>query len=350
MPVVYEDSLKKDISSSNFARIYLIYGDDSYLKNFYTEKISQKAYSGDSFFNLQRFYGEVSLQDVFDAVNQFPVMADRKCVILSDYDFENAAKGDFDKLCVLISECSEDCVFLINFDAVEFNIKRSDRAKVIAKAVESCGGKCVEINHRSITALVKLLTDAASKRGSKMNEIAARYLIEISGNELNTLKNELDKLCSFAKGNEITKETVDLVAVKSVDASVYDYVRFVISGDVSSALRLLDDMFFMRMQPMTILYNISSSYVDIYRMLVAGKVAVNKAQVSTDFEYKSKAFLLDKAQQNLRKFDSKRLSLSLEALANTDKELKSFGAQPRTILEKLTVILVYIAVKGESVD
>ena len=54
-----------------------------------------------------------------------------------------------------------------------------------------------------------MLSDAAKKRGCSFGEIAARYLIEISGTDLSTLQNELNKLCAFVGSGEITKETVE---------------------------------------------------------------------------------------------------------------------------------------------
>lgn len=351
MAIVYEDALKRDIQSKNFANIYLLYGDDSYLKNYYKETISQKAYDGDPFFNLQKFEADTDLQDVFDAVNQFPMMADRKCVVLSDYDFEHCGKADFEKLCALISSSNDNCVLILYFDNKSFDAKKGTKEKKLIDAVNKASGCCAEINHRNTASLVKMLSDGAAKRNCKFGEIAAKYLIEVSGSDLSILKNELEKLCAFVNSGEITKETVDLVSVKSVDASVYDYVKQIFLGNVSKALKMLDDMFFMRIEPITILYNIASSYIDMYRVSAADKSSISKADIIKDFSYpKNRVFLLDRASQNLRKFDSKKLHLSLEALTETDKTLKSFGTDPQTALEQLTVKLVYIISKGESVD
>ena len=56
---------------------------------------------------------------------------------------------------------------------------------------------------------------------------------------------------------------------------------------------------------------------------------------------------MDKAAANLRKYDSRKLSLSLNELIKTDSALKSFGADPKLVLEEMTLKLIYIAVKGE---
>ena len=351
MAIVYEDALKRDIQSKNFANIYLLYGDDSYLKNYYKETISQKAYDGDPFFNLQKFEADTDLQDVFDAVNQFPMMADRKCVVLSDYDFEHCGKADFEKLCALISSSNDNCVLILYFDNKSFDAKKGTKEKKLIDAVNKASGCCAEINHRNTASLVKMLSDGAAKRNCKFGEIAAKYLIEVSGSDLSILKNELEKLCAFVNSGEITKETVDLVSVKSVDASVYDYVKQIFLGNVSKALKMLDDMFFMRIDPMVILSVTASSYVDIYRAYTANISGKSKNDIADDFKYpKNKLFLIDRAIQTLKKFNAGKLNLSLNSIADADKSLKSFGADPKSILEQLTVKLVYILTKGEAVD
>ncbi len=348
MPIVYEDELRRDIASRKFAPVYLIYGDDSYLKNYYKDTLAKKAYDGDPFFNLQKFECDVDLQEVFDAVNQFPMMADCKSVLLTDFDF---TKGDFDRFLELISNANDTCVLILCFDTVDFDAKKGTKEKKILAAVEKVGGKCAEVNHRSITALVKMLSDGAKKRGCNFGEIACRHLIEVSGTDLSTLKNELDKLCAYVGSGEISKDVVEQISVKSVDASVYEYVKQIIAGNISAALTQLDDMFFMRIEPMIILSVASSSYVDIYRAYAANLKGASKADIAADFKYpKNKLFLIDRAIQNLKKFDGKKLRLSLDCIAEADKSLKSFGADPRTVLEQLTVKLVYILAKGEAVD
>lgn len=350
MPIFYEDAVKKDISTSNFAKCYLLYGDDLYLKKHYSDSISEKAYGGDPLFNLQKFELDANLQDVYDAVNQFPMMADSKCVLLIDYDFEHCSKSDFNMLCDLISGIDDGCVFILRFDAIEFDTKNSAKAKKILSAVEKCGGKTVCLNHRSHDSLTKMLIAGAAKRGCTLTDRDARYLIENCSDDLSLLKNELDKLCGYVKSGKIDKETINSVAIKSAESSVYDYVQKIIDGNISEALKMLDNLFYMRVEPMIILYTASAAYVDIYRVFAANKANVSIDAVANEFSYKNRAFVLKRAAVNLKKFDKKKLVLSFNELLRADEHLKNFGYDPRTVLEELTVKLVYILVKGESVD
>ncbi len=350
MPVIFEDALNTELSKGNIAPVYLLFGDDSYLKKFYADKISEKSYDGDPFFNFCRFEGDVDLQQVYDAVVQLPMMADRKCVTLTDYDFEHAAKSDFDKLCTLLHESVPECVFILRFDSVEFDHKRGAKAKKLIDAAEKGGGRAVCLDHRKPAQLVKMLTDGAAKRRCRMDSVVARYVIETVGDDISTLKNELDKLCSFAGGGDIDKATVDRICVKSVEASVYDYMKKVLSCDLEGAMKLLDGLFFMRIDPMIILYTAASSYVDIYRVHAAKKGGAAIPQIAKDFGYKNRAFVLERAAGDLKRLDSKRIALGFKVLLEAEKGLKSTGLDPRTVLEQMTVRLVYTIIKGESVD
>ena len=350
MSIVYEDIIKKDISSSCFAKVYLIFGDDLYLKKYYCDRISDKAYDGDPLFNLQKFEGESNLQDVYDAVNQFPMMANSKCVTLVDFDFEHCSKSDFDMLCELVSGVEEGCVFILRFDAINFDYKKSAKAKRLIDAAEKCGGRIACLDHRSHDSLARTLISGASQRGCVLNDSNAHYLIETVGDDLCLLKNELDKLCGYVKTGIIDKDTIKTVSVKSTESSVYDYVREIIDGNISVALKLLDDLFYMRVEPMMILHTASSAYVDIYRIYAANKANLSQDVIVKDFGYKNRAFVLKRASANLKKLDFKKLALSFDALLVADEHLKSFGYDPRTVLEELTVKLIYIIVKGEAVD
>ena len=98
MAVINEDAFKARIKSESLAPVYIIFGDDGYLKKMYVEKLTKMTADKDDVFNYHRFGADCDLQEVYDAVSQLPIMADKKCVILCDYDFERCSKADFDKL------------------------------------------------------------------------------------------------------------------------------------------------------------------------------------------------------------------------------------------------------------
>lgn len=349
MAPITEESLKKKLQNG-LCPVYIFFGEDGYLKKNYCDKISRRVAEPDDVFNYAKFEGGCDLQEVYDAALQLPLMGDYKCVILSDYDFEHCSKTDFDKLCNLISEIPDTTVFIMSFESVDFDSKKSSKFKKLCDAAEKNSGVAVKLDHRKMPELVKMLTDGAMKRGCRMEGTVAKYLVENAGDDINLLKNELCKLCAFVGEGIIDKATVDLVCVKTVEASVYNLSKFILEGNIQQSLSVLDELFFMRIEPMIILYTISGTYVDMYRVYTANKGGVKTPEIAQNFGYKGREFVLDRARQNLRKMDEIKLRLSLNAIIEADNLLKSFSSDSKIVLEQLVIKLIYIIVKGESVD
>ena len=86
---ITENELKKQLKAGEFLRVYFLYGEESYLTAHYAAQIAAKAV-GDSAlaeFNLQKFDGQsCTAEEIEDAAEALPVMADRKCVVVRDFD------------------------------------------------------------------------------------------------------------------------------------------------------------------------------------------------------------------------------------------------------------------------
>lgn len=349
MAIIFEETLKKAIKTGD-KNLFVLFGEDGYLKKLYVEKISKVIATQDDVFNYQRFEADCDLQEVYDAVQQFPMMNDKKVVVLRDYDYSACNTEDFNKLISLIEDVPETTVFILWFDAFEFEIKKNAKFDKIVKACDNARGLVVNLSHRRGPELEKMLTDGALKRGCKMEISAARFLIENSGDDINTLHNELEKLCAFVNGQVITKEIVQNVSVKTIESDVYALAEKIIKCELQPAFEILDNLFFMRVDPIVILSSISGLYVDIYRVMLGRSKGVSISKIAEDFAYGNRTFVLEKLTVYLKKLDFNKLQLSFKALVDADKALKSFSGDDRVVLEKLIVKLSYIAVKGESVD
>ena len=349
MAIVFEETLKKNIAKG-VGGVYILFGNDGYLKKNYAERISKKTAEKDDVFNYSKFSGECLLQEVYDACMQLALMNDKKYVELVDFDFEKCSKAELTMLCELICSVPETTVFVMRFDTFSFDEKKSSKFKSLLSSCDEAGGLSVKLSHRSRAELAKMLQNGALKRGGKMDYSAANYLLETAGEDIELLQNELNKLIYFANGNLITKQTVDKVSVKSVEASVYSLSKYILATETEKALSCLNELLYMRIEPMIILYTVSGVFVDMYRVFSAKREGKDNSTVIKTFSYKNKAFLVENASRDLRRYDFKRLNLCLEALIDADRSLKSFGGNDRVILEQLILRLVYITAEGEKVD
>ena len=206
-----------------------------------------------------------------------------------------------------------------------------EKAKRLIAAVDKCGGRNVLINHRQTGELVKMIISAVAKRGATIQNDVARYLIEYVSEDIETLQNEIEKLCAFKKAGVIDKETVNKVCVKNIEQSVYELGTEILKSNVGGALKILDELL-------------------LFRMYAAKNASVSINDVAKTFSYGNRTFLLEKAGKNLGFVSGKQLRLSLSELKRADMALKSFSGSDRIVLEELIVRLSYIIIKGESVD
>ena len=347
-----DKTLKSSLQEGAILPVYMVVGDDIYLKKQALSRIIGAVVSPDDDMNLIRYNFGVSMQELYDELNGFPLMADRKCVVLSDFDLEKSAKEDFEKLVDITSDPCDTSVFVLYFGNTELDMYKSKRVKSLVSAVKKAGGEVVSLEHKTQEELVRWLTASAKKSGLALSPANARYITEICSTDINFLTNELTKLCVFTKTGEITKEIIDKVCVKSVEASIFDLSVKVISGDTAGAMKLLDELYYMNIDSQPIFHNIASAYVDMYRVLSAKKEGkTNMEELAVQFGIPSnKVFLLRRAAGNLRKFDLKKLELSFDAIIKTERELKSYSGFDRAAVEKLVVRLIYIMKTGESLD
>ena len=343
-------ALKSSLETGVTLPVYIIAGEDVYLKKQALDRIIAATVEPGDDMNLIRFAHNVELQQVYDELNGFPIMADKKCVVLVDYDINDADKSDFENLLELAGDPVDTSVFVIYFGNTEIDFKKSDRFKKLLAAAEKAGGALVRTDHKTSGELARWLVASAKKRGCNMSPNAATYMVEVCSADVSTLSGEIEKLCFFVDGGDITRETVDRVCVKSIEASVNDLSAKIMAGDSAAALKFLDELFFANVEPYLIFYNIASSVIDMFRVLAAKAVGKRPEDIAGPFKYGKREFLLRRAQANLKKFDAKKLDLAFDALIKAEGELKSFGGGERLILEKLIVRIIYIMKTGEALD
>mgnify|MGYP003304078158 CR=1 FL=1 len=191
--------------------------------------------------------------------------------------------------------------------------------------------------------LRKILCAYASKNGCTMNDGTASYLIELAGDSLNVLFNEIQKACNFAgQGNEITREHIDSVAVRSLEAKVFDLSKLILNHNAQGALELLHTLMMQKAEPIDIFGVILTAFVDIYRVktsVTAGETVMYPAKI---FDYKNKDFRLTNSNRFAKNLTDEQIRECFDCFSEADKALKSSAQSGELILEKLIVHLSLI--------
>jgi len=79
--------------------------------------------------------------------------------------------------------------------------------------------------------------------GYKINQDTIKYLLEATGNDIDRISNELDKLLNYKLDNkEITKNDIDLIVIKKIDNNIFDLIDAIISKNKEKSLMIYENM------------------------------------------------------------------------------------------------------------
>ncbi len=340
-----ELSVKKHIKEGKPSKLYFIYGDESYLSAFYANNLASSITdtSGMSF-NYYYFDSEtVNFDSVYEACETLPVMSDRVCILIKDINFVKMNADDLKQYTDYFAALPDTSTLIFLMSSIEVDVKQNPKWKTIIDAVNKYGTVFC-LSKRTDSQVAELLVRSAGKRNTSISKENAEYFISVAGTQMNVLLNEFDKVCAYSNGNEITKEMIDGITVRSVEASVFDLTDAINSGKNDRAFEILSELIKTKTEPTIIIGTIAFGYTDIYRAKAAEMNRIGYSEYLKSFSgYKNKSFRLDKAARNARKLTMKQIKELLSAVSEADIKIKSFSTDNNIILEELVAKLLFIA-------
>ncbi|MCL2513173.1 MAG: DNA polymerase III subunit delta, partial [Oscillospiraceae bacterium] len=224
-------------------------------------------------------------------------------------------------------------------DTVTFTSRKSEKWRGILDHIKKYG-TAAELNKREAASITSVLCQGAARRGCSLDPAAARHLINTAGDDLNVLLNEIEKLCAYSGGAAITKEMIDAVAVKSLEASIFELSDAILLKDADRAFSILNVLLAKKTEPIMILGTLGSAYTDLYRAKLAVSSGKSARAAAEFFNYKNKEFRLDKAAAKTAKMPLEKIKYAINLLCEADAEMKSSSKPGALILEILTAKLL----------
>ena len=157
------EKLRQDIRANQFERVYLLYGEERYLVQMYKNQL-KKAIIGDDTMNLNQYTGKGLFKS-------------------SDEQWSNLVKTIPDSCHVLFVE------------------QEVDKRSRMYKAVKECG-YCAEMTHPSMQQRTQWILKGFGRYGLKITQSALDSFLEKTGDDMENIRNEMEKLASFCMGKE----------------------------------------------------------------------------------------------------------------------------------------------------
>ncbi len=303
--------INSDIKTSTFKQIYLLCGDENYLKNNY-KKTLIKAMTGDDGMNTRVFTKDDIDEGAFvDAVQTLPFLADRRLVVCED-------TGWFKKTSERALKAFESMPETTHIIFVESEIDK--RSRMYKKIKDR--GAVYEMNHPDSAYLSEFALGRIAREDKKIRTRDMEYFLAHIGNDMYNVINEIDKLVSYVGVREIIdREDIDVVTSKQIDDDIFEMVRLAAIGDVQKALRMYEELLSLKEAPIKILILIERQFAQMLEVVAKRNRGDSIDSIAKDMGLAP--FIARKLAEQARIFDVKTLKEKLQYALDIDKYIKS---------------------------
>lgn len=244
-------TIDEDIKSGNFKQIYLFYGDESYLKRQYRDKLKSAMSAPDDTMNFTAFAGkDTNPKEVIDLAETLPFFADRRVILIENSGFFKNACED---LAEYLAQVAPSTHILFAEDEVD---KRGKMYKAVKKY-----GKIVEFTTQNEELLTRWILSRLKKEGKNITGNVMQLFLSKTGTDMSNIDRELEKLiCYTLEKDVISAEDVEAIATEQTTNKIFDMVNAIAEHNQRRALDLYYDLLTLKEPPMRILFLITRQF------------------------------------------------------------------------------------------
>ena len=305
-------SLNEDLKTGNFKQIYLLYGEEGYLKKQYKERFVKAMLPEGDTMNYACYEGKsTDVKEVIDLAETMPFFAERRLIVFENTGFFKSAGSE-------LADYIKDMPGTTYFIFVENEVDKRSR---LYKAVKA-KGHIVELSTQDEGTLKRWIQGIVRGEKKQMSDSAILYFLGKVGTDMENIRKELEKLICYALDRDtITKEDVDAVCVTQITNHIFDMVNAVADKNQRRALDLYYDLIALKEPPMRILFLMIRQYRILFQVKALLKQGYGRKEIA------SKAglhpFAAGKYMEQAKRFRMRDLREVMEDGAEIEQRVKT---------------------------
>ncbi len=240
--------INRNIQSGIFRQMYLLHGEERYLKKQYADRLKSSLCAEGDNMNNHFFEGRnISVGEIIDLAETLPFLAPRRVIFLSD---SGLFKSGGEQMADYLNECNETTLFIF----VESEVDKRSR---LYKTIQS-KGYIAEFGVQDENTLKRWVAGTLKKEGKKITEQTVDFFLEKTGTDMENIRMELEKLISYCLDRDvITAEDVETICTARITGHIFDMVGAISQQKTDLALQLYYDLLALKEPPMRILFLIA---------------------------------------------------------------------------------------------
>lgn len=317
------ENIKNHIKTGEFAKYYLICGENDYMKNLYADKLKAAIVNEGDTMNFSEYVGEkANFKDCMDMAYTMPFFAEKRLVKLKNSGLF-ASSNEMDEQ---IAGAEETTIFLF----VENEV---DKRNKLYKMVKNKGYIC-EINALEEKTYLAFIKKCFSGSPVTIDDASAMYLLDSVGTDMNTIINECEKLIAYCmdKG-KVERADINKISSILLENKIFEMIDCLAAKDKAKALKLYADLIKLRESPIKILKLISRHFNILYIIKCGTRQSLPQDKIIATA--KIPPFALKKYSAHIRKYTEEELLSYVKQCTDIEEDFKNGRIDVNIALEML---------------
>ncbi|MBQ7943671.1 MAG: DNA polymerase III subunit delta [Lachnospiraceae bacterium] len=305
--------IAQDIKDGRFSKLYLLYGEEAYLRKQYRDNLKNALVPPDDTMNCTVFSGkDINVNEVIDLAGTMPFFAERRVILIENsgwLDSGNDRMAEF-----LKNQPDTTCIIFVE--------EKVDKRSKMYKAV-TANGYAAQCDMQDEETLKRWIMGLLKKENKQITRDALELLLDKTGTDMENIKRELEKLICYKFFDEgITAQDVEEICTTRIQNKIFDMVEAVADKKQKQALDLYYDLLTLKEAPMKILALIARQFnllLQVKEMKLKGYDATTIAQ-KTGLRA---GFIVNKYISQAGRFKMEQLRETMQACVEADEAVKT---------------------------
>ncbi|MBC8346010.1 MAG: DNA polymerase III subunit delta [Candidatus Marinimicrobia bacterium] len=316
----------QSLEKGKFDSVYYLMGEDQYLQQLFSEKLIKRLFNGESIHKTMLIPDEMSSKDILDHLTAADLFSSKKVFLLRN---PNALKGKArDEFLDYINNPVEGHTLIMMQD--EYGAKN----KFLESLVK--GIKPISCSTPFERGMVQWANDFFKENDiQNVSPDIIKTLIDIAGDSLNHLKNEIDKIAISADG-EIYQDDIKQFSGWKRKFRQYEFFNYLGQRKLKESLELGRSLVLQDISMISLLYPLT----EFFQELLFHKISRGTNRIKMGYTRLSPS--VNKNLGNYaNQYSSKEITLALKQLAQIDQQLKSSRIKDESAITEFVYATVF---------